>query len=269
MHSRISGYLTTYNCHLDGRPFDLAIRSLLPFCQEVVVVDGGSDDGTWEILGGMARTNPKIKVFRSSIMAGPYVTADFLSTALKQEARSKCSGDYCFELNSDEVVDPSSYDKIMVMPELLKNSQPGVLMLPTVEFWGSFDSIRADKMAWQARFSRNQSEITHVVTPETSSLKVTVHSLDKVGITGELEPIVPLGLGVEAFKKLTFAQRESWFMERLEVLPFVLKVIWLSSDNRSRFLAKDEQNQISARLFSYSRPIPAELLRWGDAVDSI
>jgi len=264
MHSRISGYLTTYNCHLDGRPFDLAIGSLLPFCQEVVVVDGGSDDGTWEILSGLARANPKIKIFRSSIVAGPYITADFLSSALKQEARSKCSGEYCFELNSDEMVDPSSYDKIMVMPELLKNSAPGVLMLPTVEFWGSFESIRADKMAWQARFSRNQSGITHIVTQEDSALQITVHNIDQANAE-ELEPIVPLGLRVEEFKKLSFSQKESWFMERLEVLPFVLKVVWLSPENRARFLPQDEQAKISSSLFSYSRPIPADLLRWEQA----
>ena len=51
MHkSPISAYLTTWNARSSGHPLAAAIESLLGFCTEVVIVDGGSRDGTWEEL---------------------------------------------------------------------------------------------------------------------------------------------------------------------------------------------------------------------------
>mgnify|MGYP003661552119 FL=1 len=46
----ISGYTTTLNCKRHEYPWTESIDSLLGFCDEVVVVDGGSTDGTWETL---------------------------------------------------------------------------------------------------------------------------------------------------------------------------------------------------------------------------
>lgn len=43
----ISGYVTTFNCVEQRYPFKQCIESLLSFCSEVCVVDGGSTDGTW------------------------------------------------------------------------------------------------------------------------------------------------------------------------------------------------------------------------------
>lgn len=43
----VSGYVTTYDCIRQQYPFKQCIESLLMFCSEVCVVDGGSTDGTW------------------------------------------------------------------------------------------------------------------------------------------------------------------------------------------------------------------------------
>ena len=46
IYGTISGYTTTYNCLKEDYPFLESIQSMLGFCDEVVVVDGCSDDGT-------------------------------------------------------------------------------------------------------------------------------------------------------------------------------------------------------------------------------
>ena len=51
----LSGYTTTLDCVKQGYPFSECIESMLGFCEQVVVVDGGSTDGTWEKL--FARVN--------------------------------------------------------------------------------------------------------------------------------------------------------------------------------------------------------------------
>ena len=44
----ISGYTTTKNCIEQGYPWEQCIQSMLGFANEVVVVDGGSTDGTYQ-----------------------------------------------------------------------------------------------------------------------------------------------------------------------------------------------------------------------------
>ena len=51
---KLSGYTTTKDCVSQNYPWKQTIQSLLGFCDEVVVVDGGSKDGTWEELQELA-----------------------------------------------------------------------------------------------------------------------------------------------------------------------------------------------------------------------
>ena len=60
----ISGYTTTKDCVSQKYPFEQSIMSLLGFCDEVVVVDGGSTDGTWEKLEEMSKSHENLLVHR-------------------------------------------------------------------------------------------------------------------------------------------------------------------------------------------------------------
>ena len=58
---KISGYTTTRNCISQKYPYEEAIQSMLDFSDEVVVVDGGSDDGTWERLESWSKEEERLK----------------------------------------------------------------------------------------------------------------------------------------------------------------------------------------------------------------
>lgn len=155
----ISGYTTTYNCVKQNYPFVECIKSMLGFCNEVCVVDGGSTDGTMEILTTLSTEDSRIKV---KLIERDWNHPRFavFDGAQKAEARSLCSGDFLWQMDSDEVVHESDYQKIT---ELTKKFPKGVdlLALPVVEYWGSVEKARVDVNPWKWRLSRNNKNITH------------------------------------------------------------------------------------------------------------
>src|SRR3990167_3015498 len=62
---KISGYCTVYNGLKENFPFEISIRSALQFCDEVVCVDGCSDDGTYELLQKMSQEDPRLKIYQN------------------------------------------------------------------------------------------------------------------------------------------------------------------------------------------------------------
>ena len=155
----LSGYSTTYNCVDQNYPFVESITSLLDVCDEVVVVDGGSTDGTWDVLTAMSEENSKLKIKqierdwchpRHSVFDGMQ----------KAAARDLCTGDFCWQQDVDEVIHQNDYQKIR---NLLTSTPKSVnlICLPVTEFWGSKGKIRIDINPWKWRLSRNHPEITH------------------------------------------------------------------------------------------------------------
>lgn len=155
----LSGYSTTYNCVTQNYPFVESITSMLDVCDEVCVVDGGSDDGTWDVLCEMAESNPKLKIHQNIVDLSDSRHAIF-DGAQKAHARDLCSGEYCWQQDVDEIIHENDYDKIK---NLLKSLPKSVFLvcLPVVEFWGSKGKIRIDINPWKWRLSRNHPEITH------------------------------------------------------------------------------------------------------------
>ena len=94
----ISGYTVTRDCVLHDYCFEECIRSMLPFCDEVVVGDAMSEDGTREralALSDKVRIvdYPRQDVFDQKDFVAKWV--DF--------TRGHLRGDYQFYLDADEV----------------------------------------------------------------------------------------------------------------------------------------------------------------------
>jgi glycosyltransferase involved in cell wall biosynthesis len=155
----ISGYTTTKNAISQGYPYLQSIKSMLGFCGEVVVVDGGSDDGTWEELVKLSKETDNVKVYQIERDWNHPRHAVF-DGAQKAEARSRCSGDYLWQQDADEVVHESDYEKVIT---LCRNfpKHADLISLPVIEYWGSVEKVRVDINPWKWRLSRNKPEITH------------------------------------------------------------------------------------------------------------
>ena len=155
----ISGYTTTLDCIKNGYPWRESIKSLLGFCTEVVVVDGGSTDGTWKELECWAETENRLNVFKIERDWNDSRFAVF-DGAQKAEARKLCTGDYCWQQDADEVVHEGDYQKIV---QLARNFPTGteLIGLPVVEYWGKNSKVRMDINPWKWRLSKNLDHITH------------------------------------------------------------------------------------------------------------
>ena len=160
----LSGYTTTKDCISQNYPWKQCIESMLGFCEEVVVVDGGSTDGTWEELLKWSEKDSKLKIDQ--------VTRDWshkrhavYDGAQKAEARSRCTKDFLWQMDADEVVHECDYQKII---SLCKNfpKELDLMSLPVIEYWGTEEKVRADINPWKWRLSRNVPYITHGIPVE-------------------------------------------------------------------------------------------------------
>ncbi len=270
----LSGYTTTYNCVSQGYPFEQSIQSMLEFCDEVCVVDGGSNDGTWEKLIDMVmeskgatlaglneveRTNTielcktgavsqdgklRIKQISRDWNHPRFAVFDGLQ---KAEARKMCTGDFCWQQDSDEIVHSDDYAKVR---DVMKKFPVGVeiVALPVVEFWGGADKLRIDITPWKWRLSKNNPDITHGI-PKHLRLTDTngdtyaqqgTDGCDMISVTtGE-----PISFGTFYTPEVELARRnalnneeyrkayEAWMKQVTSMLPTVQHYSWWHLDRK-------------------------------------
>ena len=142
-------------------PWRESINSLLGFCDEVVVVDGGSDDGTWEELQTMSKLQGdgrlKVYQFKRDWNAKRFSVFDGKQKAI---SRVHCTKEWCWQQDIDEIVHENQYDAIKKLIKQLPKSV-SLVSLPVIEYWGGTDKIRMDINPSKWRLSRNEPSITH------------------------------------------------------------------------------------------------------------
>lgn len=192
----ISGYVTTYDCVRQRYPFMQCIESMLQFCDEVCVVDGGSTDGTFDRLvataypgialtgledlraltclgsepfelpaeyGGIERDpRLRVKVVKRDWMAKRHPVFDGMQ---KAEARRMCTKEFCWQMDADEVVHEDDGPKAIALCRSMPRGVD-VIALPVIEYWGGPDKARVDVQPWKWRLSRNRPNITHGIPVE-------------------------------------------------------------------------------------------------------
>jgi glycosyltransferase involved in cell wall biosynthesis len=263
----LSGYATTFNCVKQDYPFEACVESMLGFCDEVVVVDAGSTDGTLERLrelqlkhlhaGAEELSSSPAELNVGSRLIVEVVERDWTDprSALfdgmqKAEARRLCESDFVWQMDVDEVVRKEDWGKIR---ELVKNFPRAVpmLSLPVVEYWGSSDKVRADVTPWKWRISRNSPRITHGVPAHLRSKDELGRDIALPGtdgcdpidiVTGE--PIVFLGFLTKEAEQArqaalkgdenALAAYTTWFERVVENVPSVYHLSWLNISRKIR-----------------------------------
>ncbi|RFM30458.1 glycosyltransferase [Deminuibacter soli] len=152
---KISGFSYVRNGLYYDYPFQEAIRSVLPVCDEFVVAVGDSTDGTREAVQALDPQKIKIvdTVWDMSLREGGKIFALQANAALDH-----ITGDWAFHIQADEVIHEKDLPKITAALQQY-DADPRVegFILPFLHFWGSFDYIRNTRRvhAHEVRLFRN------------------------------------------------------------------------------------------------------------------
>ena len=286
----ISGYTTTYNCIKQDYPFIESIKSMLEFCDEVCVVDGGSIDGTWEKLVELAY--PEISKLNAHdhlcliedlrIIGASPITENFKKSKLvlkqierpwtiprhaifdgqqKAEARKLCTNEFCWQMDSDEIVHEDDCAKILQLcSKIPKNLD--IIALPVIEYWGNKDKVRIDVMPWKWRLSRNNPDVTHGIPVDLRKIDSTGALYAAEGTdgcdmiyesSGDRVPFVNFFDGATnnvrqlalSGNSQAISNYQLWFNQVINELPCVFHYSWFNIERKIRLYRDYWQNHWS------------------------
>jgi glycosyltransferase involved in cell wall biosynthesis len=245
----ISGYTTTLDCEDNGYPWRRSVESLLGFCDEVVVVDGGSSDGTWEALQEWSESEERLKVHQNA-RDWDHPRFAVFDGDQKAYARSLCTGQYCWQQDADEFVRPGDYGKIHRLATQFP-AEIDIVSLPVVEFWGSEERVRMDVTPWKWRLSRNKPHITHGIPGPLRKYDDDGNLYASLGTDGcdyihtetgeplphasfypkEAHELRMRALSGEPGTKNAY---QNWFQRNVDMLPAVLHYSWFDLERKIR-----------------------------------
>lgn len=258
----ISGYTTTYNAVKQQYPFEQCVQSMLQFCDEVCVVDGGSTDGTYEVLlriaaetatqdnKGNVNLKLKVKQVKRDWKSKRHPIFDGMQ---KAEARAMCTSEYCWQMDSDEIVHEDDAPKIAGLCRVIPKGVD-VMSLPVIEYWGGPEKVRADIQPWKWRLSRNLPHITHGIPKELRATdadgqpyavggtdgcdmvhKETGDRLLSVNFyTPDVENARRIALSGTDQSPVALTEYERWFNQVVEGLPCVFHYSWYDLPRKIR-----------------------------------
>jgi len=145
MGMRVSGFSIIRNAVLMGYPIVQSIRSVLPLVDEFVIGVGQSDDQTKELI--LSIGDPKIKIFDSHWDTSKTKGGLILSEKTN-EALARCSHNWCFYIQADEVVHEDDLPQIRrALEEYEDDKTVQGLLFRYVHFYGSY-SVVATARNW-------------------------------------------------------------------------------------------------------------------------
>jgi len=246
LFGKISGYTTVYNCETMGIPYVESIRSMLGFCDEVVVLDGCSADGTYEKVQELAALDPRVKVFQNEW--------DWNEPGIdglqKAYARAMCDSDsdFLWQQDADEIVHENDYNKIKMITKRFPNAD--ILHLPVIELWGDSKHATGRRHCWKWRMSRNKPDITHSINAAarlTNEKTGKIYAKDGMSdgceyvntMTYQMVPHVGFySEQIEAARRHMPKDYEKGINEVFEKLPSVWHTSWMNIDKKIKQLKK-------------------------------
>lgn len=140
----LSGSLFIRNAITNDYCIEASIESLCALCEEVVVIDAESNDGTVDILREMERTHNNLKIHEGYKWACERENQkgyDRLAV-LANTAKALTHGEWHFMLQADEVLHE---DSIPIIQGTIKNTIFETFTMKRINLFGSIDSyLRED-----------------------------------------------------------------------------------------------------------------------------
>lgn len=137
---KVTGFTFIKNAVRFQFPVVEAIQSILPVCDEVVIVVGDSNDGTRELVNtiGPDKINIIDSVWDNNLKDGRVLAAE-TDKAFKEISSDT---DWCFYIQADEVVHEEGYEEIIDTMTKWKNAKEvDGLLFKYRHFYGSYDYI--------------------------------------------------------------------------------------------------------------------------------
>ncbi len=167
---KLAGYTHILNPKTHGYPYKQSILSMMDFCDEVVVVDGGSTDGSVEELHafleeelGKGRKDAVNDHCKLNVITREWDPEEpGMDGMQKAFGRAMVSPDvdFLWQQDADEIVHEDDYQKIIDVCKRFP-TDVDLIHLPVVELWGNDRVARTDRHSWKWRLSRNNLRITH------------------------------------------------------------------------------------------------------------
>jgi len=136
---KVSGFTFVKDAIKFSFPVVESIKSILPICDEFIVNVGRSDDSTLDLIRSIK--NGKIEIIESEWDPN----FKYKGRVLAQQtniALAKCTGDWCFYLQADEVVHERDLNKILkCMEDELPDENVEGLIFNWIHFYGDYSTF--------------------------------------------------------------------------------------------------------------------------------
>src|ERR1044072_1101483 len=144
---KVTGFTFVRNAIKLDYPVVEAISSILPLCDEVIVLVGNSEDATPDLIRSI--NSPKIRIFDSvwddSMREGGRVLAIETDKAMQHISPDTT---WCFYIQADEIVHEDDYPAIRAAMEKYKDDQRVEgLLFNYIHFYGTYDYV-GDSRTW-------------------------------------------------------------------------------------------------------------------------
>jgi glycosyltransferase involved in cell wall biosynthesis len=156
---KVSGFSYVRNGLTYAYPFLEAIQSILPLCDEFIMVVGDSNDGTREAIEALK--DPKVKIvdttWDENSRKGGYIFSQQANIGLDH-----CTGDWCFHIQADEVIHEKDLPLIkQAMEDNVHNAEVEGFLIHFLNFFGDYKHIAPSRRYHnkEIRIVRNDKNI--------------------------------------------------------------------------------------------------------------
>jgi len=152
---KVSGFTFIKNAVKYDYPFVESVKSVLPLCDEFIIVHGNSEDSTNELIRSIDSSKIKIinTVWDANLKKGGLILSQQTNIALDH-----ASGDWCFYIQADEVVHEKYHSEIREkMRQYLEDKRVEGLLFKYLHFYGNYNYVASSRQWYrnEIRIIRN------------------------------------------------------------------------------------------------------------------